>query len=339
MAVKRKVKRTSELEEISLKEAFDEFLYEKEVTNLAPSTIANYEQTYRIFCDFFNLQPEETPVNEIGLDYFYKWINTLKQEGAKVTTINHYIRDMRVFIYWCQKPERSYIEIPYKIPTIQGQEEQIKLFSDEELEMLLEHPNKNDGFTTWRSWAIVNWVLATGNRAATICDIRLTDIDYTRKEITLHHTKNKKASTIPLSTTLESSIKEYIRIWRSETDINGWLFPNIGEEQLTTNALRLSFGKYCKDRGVEHTNIHGLRHNFAKGWVRNNGNLFQLQKILGHSTLEMTRKYVRLFNEDLKEDFDVFNPLDNIKKNSRRKQTIQKSVDAPVSKKRVKRSF
>ena len=198
------------------------------------------------------------------------------------------------------------------------------MFTDDELKALLEKPNKSDCFSTWRTWAIVNWVLATGNRASTICDIRLNDVDYSSKEIYIRYTKNKRAQIIPLSPSLELVLKEYTKIWRYDADENGWLFPNVCEEKLSTNALRHSFAKYCNERGVSKTNIHGLRHNFAKGWVRNNGNMFVLQKVLGHSTLEMARKYVRLFSEDIKEDFDKFAPLDTIKHSSSRTHTIKR---------------
>ena len=196
--------------------------------------------------------------------------------------------------------------------------------TDEELEALLLKPRKSDSFIEWRTWAIVNWVLATGNRAATICDVKISDINYAHREITLGHTKNKKAQVLPLSSSLETCVKEYIRMWRKEADDNAWLFPNMGEEKLTTNALRLSFGRYCKNRGVDKSNIHGLRHNFAKLWVRNNGNMFSLQKILGHSSLDMTRRYVKLFSEDIKEDYDSFSPLDTIKKGVKRTKTVKR---------------
>ena len=47
--------------------------------------------------------------------------------------------------------------------------------------------------------------------------------------------------------------------------------------------------------------------------------------MLGHSTLDMTRKYVNLFNEDIKEDFDSYNPLDNLKKGAKRRQAVKRS--------------
>ena len=64
---------------------------------------------------------------------------------------------------------------------------------------------------------------------------------------------------------------------------------------------------------------------FARGWIKNNGNTFALQKMLGHSTLDMTRKYVNLFNEDIKEDFDSYNPLDNLKKCAKRRQAVRRN--------------
>ena len=324
MAVKRKIKKSSGYDLIPIDFAFDEFISEKEARNLSPATLRNYRQSYYYFMEFNDLTADNT-TDEVKLTHFYKWMNSMKLDGVKPTSINHYLRDVRAFFYWCMDADRQYINPPFKIEMIEGQEEQIKLFTDEELSLLLEKPRRNDSFVVWRTWAIVNWVLGTGNRASTICDVKLTDINYSKKEIALGHTKNKKAQIIPLSSSLETVLKEYIRMWRKEAEIDGWLFPNVGEDKLTTNALRLAFSKYCGDRGVERTNIHGLRHNFAKGWVQNNGNMFALQKILGHATLDMTRKYVRLFAEDIKEDFDKYSPLDSIKRSSNRTQKVKRS--------------
>ena len=314
-----------EAEVITFEEAFQEFLAEKEACNLSQATIGNYIQSMNYFMIFHELAYETNSPKEINPSHFYKWANTMKLDGVEPASINHFLRDTRAFFYWCMDSDRGYIEEPFKIKMIEKQEEQLKLFTDEEIEALLEKPKKYDGFTTWRTWAIVNWVLATGNRAATIVDVKISDIDIKTKEITLQHTKNKKAQIIPLSSSLETVLKEYLRMWRKGASKDSYLFCNIGEDKLTTNALRKSFRVYCLDRGVERTNIHGLRHNFAKGWVKNNGNMFALQKVLGHSSLDMTRRYVKLYGEDIKEDYDKYNPLDTIKRSGRRTQTVRKA--------------
>ena len=325
MGIKRKIQKSAGSDEVYLFEAFEEFILEKEVRNLSIPTLKNYELTFKVYAEF-NEFNRDTITKDVDVSSVYKWVNTMKQQDVKITSINHYLRDLGVFMHWCMDVDRAYIE-PFKMPKLESQEEAPKLFTDEELELLLEKPKRNATFVEWRTYVIVNWVLGTGNRASTICEVKINDINFSRKEITLGHTKNKKAQIIPLSSSLETVLKEYIKMWRRDADLDGWLFCNVGEEKLTTNALRISFAKYCRDREVERTNIHGLRHNFAKGWVKNNGNQFALQKILGHSKLTMTSKYVKLYSEDIKEDFDKFNPLDTIKRSSRRTQTVKRNKD------------
>lgn len=316
--MKHKIRRSSTPEAMPIEEAFREFITEKEARNLSPKTIHNYTQSYTYFMEFHGFN-EQSLLSEIKPSHFFQYMNTLKLDGVKHTSINHYLRDCRSFFYWCM--ERSYIEDSFQIPLVEGQEEPPKMFSDEDIALLLEKPKAGDSFTTWRTWAIVNWVLATGNRAATICDVEVCDIDYKKKEIALGHTKNKKAQLTPLSPSLETVLKEYTR----KFEISGYLFPNIGDEQLTTNALSHSFANYCKDRGASRTNIHGLRHNFAKLYIMNGGSPLKLQKLLGHSTQEMTRHYVKLFIEDLKEDYESYSPLDTIKRGARRTNKIKRN--------------
>lgn len=42
--------------------------------------------------------------------------------------------------------------------------------------------------------------------------------------------------------------------------------------------------------------------------------MVQLQALLGHSTVDMTRHYVNIYGTDLKRNFELLNPLDNIKR-------------------------
>lgn len=310
ISIKRRVKQIDSNYAATIGQAFNEFISAKEALNLSVSTIKNYRHSCDYFERFHNYS-SDTPVKEITSNDIIQWANSMIKSGLKPAAINHYIRDVKVFLYWCM--EKEYMQ-PFRIHSVEQQEEQLKLFSERELEALLHKPNRNDSFVVWRTWAIVNWILSTGNRAATVCDVKVGDVDYNLKEIALGHTKNKKAQIIPLSPALEAALKEYIRMWRMREDDDAWLFPNVGNEQLNTNALRQVFARYCNDRGVSKTTIHGLRHNFARGWIKNNGNVFSLQRILGHSSLEMTMHYVKLFNDDLKRDYEQYSPLDTIKR-------------------------
>ena len=299
--------------EITLQEAFDLFIQEKEANGLSASTLRNYNLSWKIFSEYCEI----TLPSEINDGVIIKWINHMRKSEIAPSSMNHYLRDMRCFINWLIK--REYCE-KIEIKEVRQQEEQPKFYKDEDIELLLEKPRVKDSFVEWRTWAIVNTILATGARAQTICDMTLADIDFQKKEIALGHTKNKKAQNVPMSKSLETCLREYIR----KFDVSTYLFPNVGDEQLTTNGLRLAYGRYCKDRGVEQTNIHGLRHSFARSWVKNGGSAFALQRILGHSNISMTNKYVKLYAEDIKEDYEDFSALDVIKKKKSRSSAFKK---------------
>ena len=307
--------------EMTMGDVWQDFNMEKEAKNLTVKTLHDYQESLNTFLrdNDFDL---DTPVTELTDKAIFQWIKVLKSREMKPASVNHYLRNMRTIVNWCIS--KGLIE-PFKVELIKAQEESLKFFTDKELELLLEKPKHHDNFREWRTWAIVCWVLATGNRASTICELKIGDVDFNYKEITLRHTKNKRLQIIPLSPALETSIKEYIRLWRANASEEYFIFPNIGEEKLTYNALRLSFAKYCEKRGVSKSNLHGLRHSFARNFVKNNGNMFALQKILGHSTLDMTRKYVVLFSEDIKENYDKYIPLDTMKRNNKRTQLVKRN--------------
>ena len=97
---------------------------------------------------------------------------------------------------------------------------------------------------------------------------------------------------------------------------NGFLFPDRLGSQLTLSALKQSLRRFSKSKGVRYRGAHVFRHTFAKKYVLNGGNGFALQRLLTHTDLTMTKKYVNLFSSDLKNGFDEICPIDSFKKNS-----------------------
>ena len=94
---------------------------------------------------------------------------------------------------------------------------------------------------------------------------------------------------------------------------NDYLFCSETGDEMTENALKLAIRKYNINRGVQKTSIHLFRHTFAKKYLIDcGGDAFTLQRILGHSTLEMTRQYCNLYNIDLSRDYDLHSPLQKL---------------------------
>lgn len=321
----RKIKKTYGGANITIGDAFTEFIAEKALLGRAEPTLANYIKSLEYFL-YYNEFTRDTPIENLDKSAFLKWLAEMRAQNVKHTTINHYLRDVRAFAYWCMDLEREYITPEYKIQQVRGQEPGLKAFKEEDIKLLLEKPRKSDTFGEWRTWAIVNWVMATGNRSATILEVKIEDIDFKRKMIHLRHTKSKQYQSVPLSTELAHQLKEYINLWLRNADTSDYLFPNVSGEALSGNALRHSFARYCQDRGVNQTNIHGLRHSFAEISLESGRNPFELQKMLGHTTLDMTRRYIRYNENKTEKDFDKHTPLDNLKKSTSRKRKIQRTI-------------
>lgn len=163
--------------------------------------------------------------------------------------------------------------------------------------------------------------MATANRANTVINIKIGHIDFESHELKIMTAKNKVQYIIPLSSEYEKILIEYLAYRGGEPD--NYLFCSIHGEQLTRDGLKTIIKKYNNSRGVLKTSIHLYRHTFAKKWILNKGDIFRLQKILGHKSIEMVKEYVEMFGNDMQRDFDTFNPLDNLEFMKKDKSTIK----------------
>ena len=328
---KTTIKRASQCNDFLLNDLFEKYIIEKNAHNISQATEQSYRNSFNKFISFVG---EEKTIDLVNDETVFAWINKMKSDGTKIISLNHYLREMRTFLYWCMNKEL--IKNDFKIKLLSFQEETIKTYSEEEQNAILEKPHKDADFVEWRTYTVIGFVLDCGARASTICNIKMQDVNLQTGYITFSHTKNKKAQRVPMSSALIDAIHFYICEWRNNALPDDYLFCNVGELKLTPAALRLAFGKYCMKRGVVRinkrgelegkSNIHGLRHTFAKGYLLNNGNTFKLQQLLGHATLDMTRKYVSLFGEDIKDGHDDFSPFSMSKKANGLKKTIKRAV-------------
>lgn len=318
---KRKFKQSYDTK-ITLDEAFTQFIEAKTANNLSQKTIRNYEQSYRIFYDYHELN-STFHLEELELRYFYKWINHMRNNEVRPQSINHYLRDWRTFLNWCHLVDL--IQEPIKIKEIEVQDELPKMYTDDEMAVMLEKPRQGDGFSSWRSWALISTVYATGLRASSLCALKLEDLNFQRGELAINKQKNKKAGILPITPALATTLKEYINKWLRECEPTDWLFPSITGEQFNVGALNHSIQRYCSERGIEGHGIHSVRHNFARDMILNGAGEFRLQRYLNHSDIQMSQHYVKLFSADLKKDAESYSPLDNAKKSLKRKNKFIKN--------------
>ncbi len=299
----------------SIQEAFDLFIRKCKIKNLTDLSISSYEKKMVHFYEFIDKSEPITAVTKDTVDDYILWLR--ENTEANDITINSYLRSVRAFLYFCM--EDRYIPT-FKIQLIKAEKKIKETYTDDELVRLLEKPDvDNCSFSCHKTWVFENYLLGTGNRISTALDLHIGDINFQSGVIILRKTKNRKQQIIPLSATLAEILQGYLQIRGGESD--DYVFCNEYGEQASYRTYQQLVRRYNRKRGVERTSCHTFRHTFAKNWILNSGDMFRLQKILGHSDLTVTKEYVNMFGQDLQMDFEKFNPLDNLK--SRGKGTIK----------------
>lgn len=290
----------------SIDDGFKEFYRFCRVKNLADQTLDYYEVVIDNFGKFLPLNNQISSITSKTIEEYI--LHLRENTNLNDISINTRLKGLRVILYYFM--ELGYME-EFKIKTPKAEKKIKETYTDAELKILLKKPNlKECSFAEYRDWAIINYLLGTGNRSSTVCNLKIRDIDFEGGYIKLDKTKNKRQHIIPLSDTLAKVLTEYLQYRNG--DLDDYLFISVYGEKLNRNSLANTIRNYNRRRGVMKTGIHLFRHTFAKNWIMSGGDIFRLQKVLQHSTLDMVREYVNMFNDDLKQDYEKFNALEQL---------------------------
>lgn len=295
----------------TIEETFSDFIISKKTKGLAEKTLQSYQSQFQAVARHMDVKMDIAMLQKADLDAM---IISMRDASLSPNSINSYTRTLKSFFSWCNEQGITRLNIPlYKA------EETVKeTYSDAELAALLKKPDiRKATFAEYRDWVIINFLLNCGSRAATVRAIQIRDVDLDGSVVFYRHTKNRKAQVIPLCSAMVAILREYLRHRGGEAA--DYLFCTETGSQLTENGLRQSIARYNTRRGVQKTSIHLFRHTFARKYLIDcGGDAFTLQKLLGHSTLAMTKHYCAIFDADLTKNYDNFSPLAQLKSNSTR---------------------
>lgn len=303
---KIKLKMTSTIEE-----SFRNFLVTRKTKGVADKTLTTYESQFKAIARHLDVTMDIGTLQTEDLD---QMISSMRDSGLAANSINSYTRVLKSFFSWCNMEGLTQINI-----SLYKAEETIKeTYTDKELEVLLKKPDiRKSTFAEYRNWVIINFLLNCGCRAATVRAIQIRDVDLDNGLVYYRHTKNRKVQVIPLCTPMIAILREYLR-YRGGSDAE-YLFCTETGTQLTENGLRQSIVRYNERRGLQKTSLHLFRHTFARKYLIDcGGDAFTLQKLMGHSTLKMTKHYCAIFDADITKNYDNFSPLAQMKANSTR---------------------
>ena len=299
-----KIDNAGHIERVAVQEAVNRFIKHCRVKNLSPQTIKYYTED----CEYFASRSGVDYIDEVNRETFEDFIFQEIENGKKVSSLNTRIRGLRVFFNFCA--ERDYM-MGFKFDLLKQDKEIKEPYTDAELQRLLARP-RSASWVEWRMWASVNYMVGTGNRISTVLNVKVRDVDFRENTIRLTTMKNRRQQIIPLSKALKGVLRDYLKTW--DYTIDDYLFPSYEGGQLSRRAYQGALARYNVARGVSKTSAHLFRHTYAKNFVLAGGGMAQLQTLLGHSTMEMSRHYVSIYGLDLKRDYEKLNPLDTFLK-------------------------
>ncbi|UWG98007.1 tyrosine-type recombinase/integrase [Dehalobacter sp. DCM] len=290
---------------VSLEEGFKEVLQYANVKNLSGATIRNYRMTYDYFEKYFGANRLLAEINDKVIAEYTIFLKANFHMNS-IESINTCLRYLRAMVnYWV---ELGYVS-KIKITLLKGNTKIKEAYTDDELIILLKKPDtKKCSFPEYRTWVIINFFVGTGCRVRTLVNVKIKDIDLESAIIKYSVTKNRRQQIIPITKSLTSILDEYLK-YRKGVE-NDYVFCSETGTKLLETSVSHSVLKYNRKRGVQKTSVHLFRHSFAKNWILAGGDIFRLQKILGHQSIEIVKEYVNMFSDDLKRDFDRYNPLE-----------------------------
>jgi integrase/recombinase XerD len=159
-------------------------------------------------------------------------------------------------------------------------------------------------------------MLDSGIRVSEMTGITLGDVNLAEGYIKISAGKGANERIVPIGSLVQRSLWKYINHHRPQplTQTVTRLFLNQKGLPLTRNGVQQMLrrlGRRASITGVR-CSPHTLRHTFAKNYLLNGGDIFSLQKILGHSSLSSVRLYLNLFATDIKKQHQRFSPIDNL---------------------------
>lgn len=321
-----------------LETLIESYRLECKIQAKSPKTISIYTTALSILHKFLQQYGLTTDVSEIGvkeLGHFILYLQQAKafrehpyakpqQKGLTGHTINCYLRAIRAFWSWLLFEEMIDGNPFDKVRVPKPPKRVIVPFTDEQLRALLAtiDTHSSSGF---RNWTIIIMLLDTGLRVSELCNLKLEDTNINERSLKVYG-KGAKERIVPIGGTVQRAIAKYIKRYRPEpvNQTSAHLFLTSVGEALTANRVEVIIKQYAQKAGIEGVRCspHTFRHTFAISYLRNGGDVFTLQRILGHESLDMVRTYVNVATSDLQAAHQRYSPVDNLRLKAARNNAL-----------------
>jgi integrase/recombinase XerD len=291
---------------------YDQFFYHLKIKRRSPNTVNFYDVSRRTLHRFLAHSEVAADTEVVSITHLRAFLVWLEAEGLGVGGIHAHARAIKAVFNWAVKEEMleknpaKRLELP-SLP----RERQPTVTVDTTKKLLKVSKGTERPL---RDAAMVLVLFDTGLRIHELLGLCVEHLHFDRGMIRVMGKGNKERF-VPIGSKAMSGVAAYLRRERKPKHggVQNVFLSRCGEP-LTRAGAGIRLNKLAIAGGIKREDCapHAFRRGFAVQFLRNGGDVFTLQQIMGHSSLDMTRRYVTFLDDDLKTAHVRFSPIDQM---------------------------
>lgn len=288
---------------LTLSNAIEMYFVAKRAQRLSEHTLSDYDNTFRKFLSFLG---KDCGVDEITPSIIASFLASAK-DVSKKTVLNYHtgLSSLWNFMVENSLTEKNIVRV---VKPPRPDEKQISPLTRQELMALLKMA-KDTQFPI-RNRVIILLLLDCGLRASELCSLKVKDVDLINRQILIKG-KGGKERKIPFCQTTQEALQAYFKTRKlsNTRDRYSVVFVSANGNVISRRVLLQLLVKIGIRAGVLNCHTHRFRHTFAIQFLRNEGNIYTLQVLLGHTQLDMVKRYLAIAQTDLDRDHEKASPV------------------------------
>jgi len=329
MAVrKRRALRWADMDksEISLRLLIEQFDIHNRVEGQSPKTREWYNSSLGQLVAYLEAESMSAKLGEIDfrsvenyilyLQSKRKWDDHPSIPGRDRTlspvSVRTKVRAVRAFFSWLHKEGFTEANLLADLRPPKAPRKLVRVLTTEEIRKLLSAIDRKTTVGA-RDFAIVTMLLDTGLRLSEVTNLQMRDLLLENGYVKVLG-KGGKERIVPFGATVSLALTRYIAFFRGEAAHPGIgsVFLTVDSHPMTSKAVYLALKRLAGKTDVKRLHPHLCRHTLAVNYLMNGGDVFSLQQILGHASLEMVRRYVALASSQVIVQHRKFSPMDRL---------------------------
>lgn len=284
---------------------------------LSPHTLADYQNTFRKFSAWLVGQGDPE-FHHITPDHIRRFLAA--QNGISKKTLLNYHTGLSALWTWAVGEGITATNIVHRVERPTPEKIAIVPLTESDLKALLSvlgssrsytRPGKRESAHALpnadRDRAIILLLLDTGIRSHELAALRIHQVDLPNRRVKVFG-KGAKERSIPFSARTGQTLWRYLSSRPNDSAGDPLIITQTGA-RFTRDRLYHLLESIGQRAGVPQSNPHRFRHTFAITYLRNGGDPYSLQIMLGHSTMEMVRRYLAIAQADLDAQHKIASPV------------------------------